>query len=190
MLWIAHKTLCMVRSEVDETSAVPIGRAVRRGCFEFGAFACGYICANNPKALMQNMTLRSHRSTQALTAKTADLTLAAPQVVAHRVTRMALVGPMLSQRDRNEFSRMVTEKIGAFVQAWQAMALQALLAQQALAASAWRMALSPMPWSASSASRAAAQVQDAAASVLDKGLTPVHRTVVANAKRLSRTKFR
>jgi hypothetical protein len=34
------------------------------------------------------------------------------------------------------------------------------------------------------------QVQSAAMGVLDKGLAPVHRKAVANAKRLARTKLR
>jgi hypothetical protein len=36
----------------------------------------------------------------------------------------------------------------------------------------------------------AVQVQGAALGILDKGMAPVHRKAVANAKRLARTKLR
>ncbi len=41
-----------------------------------------------------------------------------------------------------------------------------------------------------SASSVAIQLQDAALGILGKGLGPVHRKAVANAKRLARTKLR
>ena len=46
----------------------------------------------------------------ALVARQAtDLAVAAPQVVAHRLTRMAMAGANPSARDRREFTRMVSE---------------------------------------------------------------------------------
>ena len=53
----------------------------------------------------------------ALVARQAtDLAVAAPQVVAHRLTRMAMAGANPSARDRREFTRMVSEKQTAFQQ--------------------------------------------------------------------------
>jgi len=49
------------------------------------------------------------RSAPAL-IKLAELGVAAPQVVSHRLTRMALAGPALNARDRKEFTGMVVEK--------------------------------------------------------------------------------
>ena len=40
-------------------------------------------------------------------SKVADIAVAAPQVIAHRVTRMALAGPVPDARDRKEFATMV-----------------------------------------------------------------------------------
>jgi hypothetical protein len=77
-----------------------------------------------------------------LAIKAAELAFAVPQVVAHRVTRMALASPKLSPRDRKEFERMVAEKNTAFGESWRAMATQAAVANQALAASFFQSLLS------------------------------------------------
>ena len=66
------------------------------------------------------MPHRSQKKTRALATQTAELALAVPQVVAHRVTRLALAGARPSRRDQAEFQRMVQEKQVAFSQAWMA----------------------------------------------------------------------
>ena len=81
------------------------------------------------------MASRRTRAKSSLAQQAAELALAVPQVVAHRMTRMALAGPHPSPRDRKEFARMVAEKNAAFGEAWQAMALHGARAQQALGAS-------------------------------------------------------
>jgi hypothetical protein len=119
-----------------------------------------------------------------------ELACAVPQVVAHRVTRMAVAGPTPSARDRKEFQRMGTEKTAAFGESWNAMTVQALRANQALAASFFRACWSPWLKGGPSASAVAAQMQNATLGVLSKGMAPVHRKAVANAKRLTRAKSR
>lgn len=136
------------------------------------------------------MPIRRKRNTQALAVKAAELAFAVPQVVAHRITRMALSGPKMSARDRKEFELMVAEKKTAFSTSWSAMAAQAALNNQALAASFFKSFLAVATGKKPSAARPAAQLQRAALSVLGKGLAPVHRKAVANAKRLARTKLR
>ena len=139
------------------------------------------------------MPTRRKRASPSLARKTAELAVAVPQVVAHRLARMALAGPQLSPRDRKEFERMVAEKNAAFAASWTAMAWQAARAQQSLAAS-WMAAFSaasrgsrPSPAASSTSAR---RWHDATVGVLGKGLAPVHRTAVANARRLARTKLR
>lgn len=134
------------------------------------------------------MPSRSTRTTKSITIKAAQLAVAAPQVVAHRVARMAMAGPTPSKRDRKEFNRMVAEKQVAFVESWQEMATQTMRANQALASSFLLAAWSAWFWSKPSAGRAAAQIQGAALGILGKGMAPVHRKAVANAKRLARIK--
>jgi hypothetical protein len=135
------------------------------------------------------MTYRRKRETHLLAVKAAELAFAVPQVVAHRMTRMALSGPKLSARDRKEFDLMVAEKSAAFGESWNAMTVQTARANQALAASFFRSFLSLARGERPSVS-SAAQLHKAALGVLGKGLAPVHRKAVANAKRLARTKLR
>ena len=85
---------------------------------------------------------------------------------------------------------MGAEKMAAFSQSWNAMTMQAFRANQALAASFLRSFWSPLRRSKPSASAVAAQLQNAALGVVGKGMAPVHRKAVANAKRLARTKLR
>ena len=136
------------------------------------------------------MPSRTTRKSKSLTVKAAELAVAVPQVVAHRVARMVMAGPTLSARDRKEFSLMVSEKKTAMAQAWQAMATQTVRANQTLAASYLRSVWSPTFWGKPSVGKATAQVQRAALDILGKGMAPVHRKAVANAKRLARTKLR
>jgi len=130
------------------------------------------------------------RKTKSIATKAAELSMAVPQVVAHRVARMAMAGPSPSERDRKEFKLMVAEKNTAFSQSWQAMATQAMLANQTLALAMLRTAWTPASWGKPAATKLASQAQGAALGILNKGLSPVHRKAVANAKRLARTKLR
>ena len=136
------------------------------------------------------MVTRRSQAHRSLAVKAAELAYAVPQVVAHRVTRMALSGPKLSPRDRKEFERMVAEKNAAFGESWNAMAAQAALANQALAASFFKSFLAVARGKRPSAVETSAQLHRAALGVLGKGFAPVHRKAVANAKRLGRTKLR
>jgi hypothetical protein len=136
------------------------------------------------------MATRRRRAAQSLAVQAAELAFAVPQVVAHRVTRMALAGPKLSPRDRKEFELMVAEKNAAFGESWNAMARQAALANKALAASLFQSFLAAARGKKPTAAASATQLHKAALGVLDKGLAPVHRKAMANAKRLARTKLR
>jgi hypothetical protein len=106
------------------------------------------------------------------------------------MARIALSGPRLSDRDRKEFALMVAEKNAAFGEAWQAMAAHSARANQALTASFFKSFLSIARGKRPSPARSVAQLHHATLGVLGKGLAPVHRKAVANAKRLGRTKLR
>jgi hypothetical protein len=131
------------------------------------------------------------RSSRSIGTKSTQLALAVPQVMAHRLTRMAIAGTPQSKRDQKEFKLMVDEKKTAFTESWAAMASQAVAAQQTLALSMmrafWAPALGRRPASAASVAQ---QWHNAALGVLDKGLGPVHRKATANARRLAKTKLR
>jgi hypothetical protein len=55
------------------------------------------------------MPYRRKRGAGSLALKAAELSFAVPEVVAHRMARMALSGSEVSARDRREFERMMME---------------------------------------------------------------------------------
>lgn len=136
------------------------------------------------------MLTRPNRKTKSIAAQATELAFAVPQVMTHRITRMAMAGHVPSKRDRKEFDLMVAEKNTAFAQSWVAMANQSLLANQALSASMLRTLCSPIGIGTPSFATVLSQVHGATLGVLGHGLAPVHRKAVANAKRLARTKLR
>jgi hypothetical protein len=126
----------------------------------------------------------NHRS-QMLAAEMTQLAFAVPQVVAFRLVRMALAGPTPSPRDQAEFRLMSEEKWEAFAESWRDTALAAANASSAasfvLAESLWPLSGQRRP----SPADIATQWQRTTLSILGKGLAPMRRRAVANAKRLS-----
>lgn len=148
-----------------------------------------FTCKALGSAALQGMAMatRRKRTTARLAGKSLDLAIAVPIVMTHRLTRMALAGRAPSSRDRKEFDGMVKEKGAAFRASWSAMAMQAFRAQQALSVSLMTTFWTARPPTAKSL---AARVRRDAVGILGKGIAPVHRKAVANARRLSRTKLR
>ena len=134
------------------------------------------------------MSTRPSRKSKSLAAQSLALGVAAPQVIAQRVARMALAGASPSARDRKEFHRMGMEKITAVNEAWAAMALETFLANQKMTLSFMQSFWFPWAYPRSSLRSASRQVNDAALGILGKGMAPIRRRAVANAKRLSRTR--
>lgn len=133
------------------------------------------------------MTASRNRKAASVMRQTTDLAVAAPQVIAHRMARMAAAGAVPSARDRKEFTRMVEEKQAAFGQAWMAMGVQSMAAAPALAMAITRAWWTPWQHPGAAWSGAlATQWQSAALGVWGKGLAPVRAAAVANAKRLAR----
>lgn len=126
------------------------------------------------------MAAKRSRSKRELASQATELAMAVPQVVAHRVWRMATAGPQLSARDRREFTRMGSEKTAAFFESWWAMGWHLVRLQQQAWLSLFGIGVSP--WVGHGAKRAAT-------AVLGTGLAPVRRRAVANSKRLNKLKF-
>lgn len=115
--------------------------------------------------------------------KLAELSVAAPQVVAHRVTRMALASPTkLSKRDQKEFSGMVKEKQVAFAQSWWTLCVEMGKAQQAFALSFLR--------GPAAVSGQLKRMPGTLERISSKTVAPIHSKAVSNSKRLARTKLR
>lgn len=136
------------------------------------------------------MGSQRNRKSSSVAMKATELAMVVPQVVAHRMTRMALAGASPSARDRREFQLMVSEKHDAFMQAWLGMANEAMRVNHAIGTSVFLAFMNPFANRGVSASSISQSVQNAAVNVVCKGLDPVHRKAVANAKRLRYTKLR
>jgi len=136
------------------------------------------------------MSLRRNRKAATLAIQATELAVAAPLVVAHRLSRLALAGGMPAHRDHRELTLMGAEKVAAFHESWNAMLFQSIRIQQDLAAAMWRSFW--LSWLSGGAFSALPKIDlpDAALRVMAKGMAPVHRRAVANAKRLSRPGFR
>ena len=135
------------------------------------------------------MTKRRSRKSKPLAVQAAELAVAVPQVIAHRVTRMAIAGTSPSARDRREFHRMGAEKVAAFNESCNAMVLQVFRINQQLALSYMQSLWFPWARPGSSVQSVSRQLTGAASGILGEGMAPVHRRAVANAKRLGRTKL-
>ena len=124
-------------------------------------------------------TRRTSKTSKTAAAKFVDISLAAPQVVAHRVARMANSGPVLSERDRKEFTGMVAEKQVAFSQSWMIMSTEMFKLQQQMLVACMR---NPWTWGWN--------LPSATERVLAKGMEPVRSKAVSNARRLNKTPFK
>jgi hypothetical protein len=131
---------------------------------------------------------RRKASSQRIARQVSELAFAAPQVVMHRTARMAGAGPGLSARDRAEFTRMGSEKVAAFYQSWAGMWAEAFAIQYELGSAMSFVALTVATGGQASAASAVAATSNATAKILSAGLAPIHKTAVANARRISRTK--
>jgi hypothetical protein len=124
--------------------------------------------------------------------KTGELLWAAPQVIGLRLARMALAGHAPGPRDQREFVLMGREKLEAAAESWQAMGMHAMAAAPAALLAAWQALYATWgraAWSGSAAVWPAADggpLGRLALELCSRGLAPVRRRAVANAKRLRR----
>ena len=133
------------------------------------------------------MASRHSRNSLALAVRGIELGFAVPQVIAHRLVRITAAGSSPSARDWNESWLMVTEKMAAASESWNAMLLELFHANLAFALSCNPYLWHCLPLTKRSSRAAARHVERTTVAILAKGIAPVHRRAVANARRLSRT---
>lgn len=141
------------------------------------------------------MRRATQRRANRLAVDAIELAFAAPQVIAHRAARMLTAAAAPSANDQREWLQMGNEKLEAFGEAWVAITLQAIDANQRLVLSMLRWGWMPwigtlfwLPWAAPrwQTQRAMERIQHAGLGLLTAAMTPVHKRAVANAKRLRR----
>ncbi|MGE4239290.1 polyhydroxyalkanoate granule-associated phasin [Ramlibacter sp.] len=125
---------------------------------------------------------RSTRSAAPLALKLAEVGFATPQVMAMRLSRMALAGASPSPRDQAENRRMVDEKVAAFSQSWLAIWMNLWMMPMRLAPAF----VQSLGGGRGSQNVLQQSIERASTAMFAAGLAPVHRTVTANARRLSR----
>lgn len=131
------------------------------------------------------------RNTATFATQAMELGFAVPQVVAHRLMRMAAAGSRPSAGDWNEFWLMGAEKIVAYGESCNAMLLEVFRANWAFALSFGPQWWFRLPLSAhSSRARTRRHVERTALAALAKGIAPIHRRAVANARRLGRAHWK
>jgi hypothetical protein len=113
-----------------------------------------------------------------------EIAFVAPQVIAHRIIRMANAGPTPSTRDRREFQLMGMEKLAAMIESWNAMTFATGLIIQALAIQQMTSMTQPCLLMALGSSPATIPLSMVGPNILSSGIAPFHRRVIANAKRL------
>ena len=110
-----------------------------------------------------------------------EMAMAAPVVMANRLTRIAATGPSPGPRDRLERVRMVQEKLDASGESMRAAAIEIGNANQQLfrifAHSAWTGV--PPGWAGLTQSVLTSWFQ-----VLERSIAPFHRRVMSNERRL------
>ena len=131
----------------------------------------------------------TRRTSKHLARQAIETSVAAPLVVAHRLSRMATAGSPLSARDRSEFTRMGMEKVWAFNQSWAAMWMQLAANQLDLMRAMMSSAVGASRGRSSSSAMQSAW-SAAANRMLSAGLAPVHKAATANARRLSQRRAR
>jgi hypothetical protein len=116
--------------------------------------------------------------------KMGEICATAPMVIGYRLAGMALAGSQPKARDRREASRMGQEKLDAWYEATLATGQRLFEANLALTGMFWRHVWGGAVAPVTLTSRMAGLGQG----LLTDSLTPVHRRVVANQRRLSRSR--
>ena len=111
-----------------------------------------------------------------------EVGVTAPIVIGYRLAGMAQAGSHPKARDRREVTRMGQEKLDAWYEAARASGQRLFEANMALTGLFWRQVWAAPFSPASFASRLAGL----SSGLLSDSLTPVHRRVVANRRRLAR----
>jgi hypothetical protein len=111
------------------------------------------------------------------------MAIAAPVVIAGRLTRLAVAGPAPGPRERSELIRMGQEKIDASVESTWATAMGMVSTNQRLC----------RVWASSARSGKPPKIAEVSATLLaswfqivERSVVPYHRRVISNARRLSK----
>lgn len=133
-----------------------------------------------------------NRQVTSLQRKTVELMMATPVVVSRRVGRALVTPSTTTQRDKREFNLMASEKVEAMVESWVAIGRSVAQSNQRNFQAAMYAWMNPRTYRELALGRVPRALSFQWGGLADdvthaalKGLDPVHRRAVANAKRLS-----
>lgn len=132
--------------------------------------------------MSRRSVLKEGRATKQITT----LALAAPIVVAQRMSRMAVPGAASSAAGQRESHRMVSEKIAATTEAAIGVTAAVMRGNMNLATLLMRSCLMPGGSPSRHATAFANLMRSTVADVSNSAVAPALRKVKANARRLSR----
>lgn len=128
----------------------------------------------------QKVTQRAQR----IYNQSSELSTAVPDVIGKRLTMIAQQNPLNNQAEMREMERMVSEKQTAFMQSWQNMATQSLIAQQRIGMTMFNNFCKMMTLQPVHLDSFMYQVGNETLKVIEKGMSPIHATATANSRRL------
>lgn len=134
------------------------------------------------------MAVSKAKTTQKLSQQALDMSLSVPFVMTQRMMQMATADWPLSTKDKKEFTRMGSEKVLAFGEAWFAMAAKTWQTQFMLAQQLMLGALGPNANYLKMAQTAQTKSLENMQRVMVAGVAPIHAKTGANAKRLKAKK--
>lgn len=113
-----------------------------------------------------------------------DVSWQSPHIMQKRITMLMQQNAFNDSKTLHEAEQMVSEKAMAFVESWQNMGWQTLIAQQHIGNLLFDNWLKIAFGKPIAVDQFFYQVNLETLKILEKGMYPIHRRVVANAKRL------
>jgi hypothetical protein len=120
-----------------------------------------------------------------LSTELTELCAAIPQVVAYRVTRMAIGSVRHDPADEAEFIGMGTEKMATLGESWSAMTVELCRLNQRFADALLKAVVEPGAGSIPALLRSTPGGRDAVLSIFRSGIQPIHRRTLENVRRLA-----
>lgn len=117
--------------------------------------------------------------------KSEQLSINVPKVIERRIAMIATQNPLNNAKEMQEMERMVTEKQMAFLESWQSMMTQSVLAQQHIGQMLFTNWVKMAFCQPVSFEHLFYQINNETLKILEQGMKPITRRVTANVERLT-----
>ena len=139
-------------------------------------------------SIICNMRNSKNYKKQSFFDQSMEVTTAVPQIVSHRMNEFLNAGMQPTPETQREFLLMWEEKITAFSESWHAATEQTMKINQQVAETLMQNMFTPW-WDIYALNYITpSNLATAAHSILDKGMEPIHKQTISNARRLNKLK--